>query len=362
MALAQRAGELWDQAREASGHAIIAPHGNALYGAAWRTRSFARLQESASSNRLQVETLSPAEVYRRYPAFEIPEDHAGLFDVQAGWIDVDASIASSHAYARSLGVECFFDQPVKAWDATETRFACIWRMTPSPRAAWSLPRAPGRSELLRDLQLPLAVKRKVVAWFDPSDAGAFRGGSRTRLLLSGEFHLWVPQHARPGRQMAEHPGGSFLPDADIAIQPPGPADLNPIAAIAAKNMPRLAGNYSEARARLRRSATCLYTMTPDDDFIVDHHPEFKNVVFAAGFSGHGFKFAPLIAVALADLVLAGENVITHRFPFAWPFVAPGGAQPTTISNRGGDESFAPSGDDSAACSPARTTSWSFRVK
>jgi glycine/D-amino acid oxidase-like deaminating enzyme len=40
---------------------------------------------------------------------------------------------------------------------------------------------------------------------------------------------------------------------------------------------------AEARSRLRHSATCLYTMTPDDDFIVDRHPEFKNVVFAAGF-------------------------------------------------------------------------------
>ena len=45
----------------------------------------------------------PAEVFRRYPAFEIPEDYVGLFDVQAGWIDVDASIASSLAYAQSLG-------------------------------------------------------------------------------------------------------------------------------------------------------------------------------------------------------------------------------------------------------------------
>jgi glycine/D-amino acid oxidase-like deaminating enzyme len=40
-------------------------------------------------------------------------------------------------------------------------------------------------------------------------------------------------------------------------------------------------------------------MTPDDDFIVDRHPEHSNVVFAAGYSGHGFKFAPVIAVALA---------------------------------------------------------------
>jgi glycine/D-amino acid oxidase-like deaminating enzyme len=78
-------------------------------------------------------------------------------------------------------------------------------------------------------------------------------------------------------------------------------------------MPRLAGDYEQARSRLRHSATCLYTMTPDDDFIVDHHPEFTNVVFAAGFSGHGFKFAPLIAVALADLLQQGKTSLPIDF-------------------------------------------------
>ena len=54
-------------------------------------------------------------------------------------------------------------------------------------------------------------------------------------------------------------------------------------------------------------------MTPDDDFIVDHHPDFRNVVFAAGFSGHGFKFALLIAVALADLLQLGETSLPIDF-------------------------------------------------
>jgi glycine/D-amino acid oxidase-like deaminating enzyme len=54
-------------------------------------------------------------------------------------------------------------------------------------------------------------------------------------------------------------------------------------------------------------------MTPDDDFIVDRHPEYNNVVFATGFSGHGFKFAPVIAVALADLALLGKTSLPIGF-------------------------------------------------
>ena len=54
-------------------------------------------------------------------------------------------------------------------------------------------------------------------------------------------------------------------------------------------------------------------MTPDENFIVDRHPQFKNVVLAAGFSGHGFKFAPLIAEALADLVMQGQTALPIGF-------------------------------------------------
>jgi glycine/D-amino acid oxidase-like deaminating enzyme len=51
----------------------------------------------------------------------------------------------------------------------------------------------------------------------------------------------------------------------------------------------------------------MYTMTPDENFIIDRHPGFRNVFFAAGFSGHGFKFAPVVGLVLADLVVNGRT-------------------------------------------------------
>jgi glycine/D-amino acid oxidase-like deaminating enzyme len=167
--------------------------------------------------------------------------------------------------------------------------------------------------LLHSLQLPLKVKRKVLAWFDPLSPELFAPGRVPVFSFSENFVYGFPHVPGLGVKMAEHIGGSYLPSADSPVPPPAPADLDPMAAIAANYMPRLAGDYNQARSRLRHSATCLYTMTPDDDFIVDHHPEFTNVVFAAGFSGHGFKFAPLIAVALADLLEQGKTSLPIDF-------------------------------------------------
>ncbi|MFO0842612.1 MAG: FAD-dependent oxidoreductase [Gemmataceae bacterium] len=52
-------------------------------------------------------------------------------------------------------------------------------------------------------------------------------------------------------------------------------------------------------------SVCTYTLTPDRHFLIDLHPEADGVVFAAGFSGHGFKFAPVVGEILADLALDG---------------------------------------------------------
>ena len=52
---------------------------------------------------------------------------------------------------------------------------------------------------------------------------------------------------------------------------------------------------------------CIYTLTPDRHFFVGLHLEAEGVAVAAGFSGHGFKFAPVIGEVLADLALAGRT-------------------------------------------------------
>ena len=53
--------------------------------------------------------------------------------------------------------------------------------------------------------------------------------------------------------------------------------------------------------------TCMYTLTPDRDFLIGPHPDHPNVLIAAGFSGHGFKFSTLVGRILADLATTGTT-------------------------------------------------------
>jgi monomeric sarcosine oxidase len=310
--LAQRAGELWDQAAEQLGTPLL--HRTGMLYMGHPGEAFIReIVDSASINRLDMETLSADDVYRVFPAFEIPENHVGLFDAQAGWLDVDSSITRSHAQAAALGVECCFDRPVESWRASATEASVQLENHSITAASLVITAGSWTGSLLRDLQLPLTVKRKVIAWFDPMAPELFAADRIPVFTFAENLIYGFPNMPGLGVKLAEHLGGSYLADADSLVTPPGPADLDPMAAIAAKYMPKLLGRDAGTRSRMRHSATCLYTTTPDEDFIVDHHPEFHHVVFAAGFSGHGFKFAPLIAAALADLVEQGKTSLPIDF-------------------------------------------------
>ena len=58
---------------------------------------------------------------------------------------------------------------------------------------------------------------------------------------------------------------------------------------------------------------CLYTMSPDQHFIVDHHPDHPHIVFAAGLSGHGFKFTSVLGKALSEMAMDGKTELPVKF-------------------------------------------------
>ena len=69
----------------------------------------------------------------------------------------------------------------------------------------------------------------------------------------------------------------------------------------------LADHIPAANGELVTAKTCLYTVTPDGDFIIDRMPGTPNIIVASPCSGHGFKFAPVIGEILADLATAGTT-------------------------------------------------------
>jgi glycine/D-amino acid oxidase-like deaminating enzyme len=274
---------------------------------------FGYVAECARVHMIEMQRLQAEEVRQRYPVFQIPDEYVGMFDPEAGWIDVHAALLQSRSEAELLGAEIHLHSQVLGWKATkgsetvqtaDGEYQALRLIVTA--GAWA-------NTLLRDLGLPLTVRRKVLAWFEPLAPQMFDEGWAPVFTFPENWIYGFPDIHGQGVKLAEHLGGEDVASADGEIAAPNAADIDPIRATMAKYTPSLAGAPPGSVAKLLRSEVCLYKLTSDEDFLIDHHPEHPEVVFAAGFSGHGFKFAPLIGQALAELAINARTVINIDF-------------------------------------------------
>jgi sarcosine oxidase len=156
--------------------------------------------------------------------------------------------------------------------------------------------APGAwaPELVR-LGVPMRVERRVQHYWRPTDPAAFE---RLPVWIwgSGERTGYGLPAVESGRvKAALHWGtGGEAVDPDTAMAPARPDEVAEIRDWVTGRLPGL-GDWMGAKP-------CLYTLTPDEHFVLGKHPAHPNVAVACGFSGHGFKFVPVIGEILADLV------------------------------------------------------------
>jgi sarcosine oxidase len=232
----------------------------------------------------------------------------GVLEPRAGILFPEACVEATLKSAARAGAELHVDDGVQAWRAdgggVEVR---------SASGSWSAHRlviAAGAwlPPLLPDL--PLTVERQVLHWFEPRrDAAAFAPEVCP-------ISLWEVENGRifyafpdlgDGVKAALHHEGETT-DAEHVRRDVSAEDEATVRSLVARLLPAAAG-------RRRESCVCLYTNTPDHDFLIDRHPEHEPVFIVSPCSGHGFKFAPVIGEAVADLVTGGASRFDLR-PFS----------------------------------------------
>lgn len=250
---------------------------------------------SADAHGLPYEWIDAAEVRRRWTAINVDDSwHAG-FDPNAGFLMIEPALRGMANLAIQLGAEFITGTTIKTWGSTGSD---AWvRTGESQYSADQLIIAGGAwmPELLEGLGLPIVIQRKVLFWLDV-DAPERFGPDRFPVFLTDSSHGEIygfPILADEGLKIARHDGG----DATTANS----VDRTVRAGEASEVLPLAQSLFRGVTGGVISSLVCLYTRTPDTNFIIDRHPAHENVVIAAGFSGHGFKFAPAIGQMLADM-------------------------------------------------------------
>jgi sarcosine oxidase len=260
--------------------------------------------ESAQEQGIEHEVVDAAEIRRRWPAFKVDDDSAGLYDPGAGMIRPERAIAAQLNAAERLGATFRFGERAIDWRPAGGGGLEV-ETASGVYAAGHLVIAAGAwtGNFVPDLELPLEVERMPVFWFEPA-APAAAGLDRLPVWIfdtdfDGAFYGF-PFEPEVGLKVARHHSGEVIADVDSVDRSEHPADADRVRSFARRHMP-------VADAPGRGSMVCLYTNTPDLHFVIDVHPAVRGVSFASACSGHGFKFAPVVGEILADLALTGAT-------------------------------------------------------
>lgn len=260
--------------------------------------------EAVAQEGVDVEFLTADEARRRFPQFTFENAESALLDKTGGFISSVEAVESLAALARESGAQIHENTVVHGFDPAadpvkvETSRGTLEteRLVVAP-GAWA-------KELLPFLKPSLNIARQTVAYFTPEDDPA--------AYLPGRFPVWayreqdennlfygMPVFGRAGVKVGRHLRVGVDDDPD---NPPDAVDEEKIADVR-RFMARF---FTCKNWTLAGAEHCLYTNAPNEDFIIDLHPENPRIAFGAGFSGHGFKFGPLTGRLLAELAWEGK--------------------------------------------------------
>ena len=299
--IVQRAYELWAELEEESGRELYLQTGGLMFGSSG-SEMIAGVETSAKTHNLAYEKLSADEVRQRYDIFRPDEDMTAIFDPRAGILYPEDCVQAHIDLARNHGSELLLDQPALSW--TSTSNGVTVETSEGTYNAQSLILSAGAwlPQLLDGLDIPLHVERQVLLWYEPISNAHLFGPDECPIFIwdtGPGVHFYGFPNLGTGVKVARmHFGDSSDPD-DLR-RTTDSADHLPVRSFLEHYMPDVPG-------RLKSAEACMFTNTPDEDFLIDLHPEHSNVVIASPCSGHGFKFASAMGEILADLATTGES-------------------------------------------------------
>lgn len=301
--LVLRAYELWRKLEADSGARLLNITGGVILGAA----DGPMVRSGTAGARLHgipFEVLERAEANRRFPAIELDAGEVAVVEPHAGYLAPEECIRAHLKMADLAGAELHFEEKALAWKAEAGRVELRTERATYEAEHLVITAGPWANEALRGV-FPLRVTRQVMAWTQPrGGVGPFVAG-KFPVFLS-DFGDGRPAYGFPaidgpagGVKAAIHGGGAeCAPETvDRTIHE---ADLRELQEKVGKRMPAL-------RGEVLRAQTCLYTVTPDEHFVIGAHPQAAECTLACGFSGHGFKFASVVGEILADLSTVGAT-------------------------------------------------------
>jgi sarcosine oxidase len=297
-----RAYELWEELAGLSGLEVYKMTGGLFIGPP-ECLTVAGSLRAAREWSLDHEVFDAPEIRRRFPTFTPGADDVAVYEAKAGFARPEMTVQAHIDLAAREGATLRFGEEVTGWSdgprgvtvTTGSGTYTAGQLVICP-GAWA-------PELLTDLGIPITIERQVLYWLDPAGGiGPFE-----------DHPIYIDENAS-GQQIYGFPaidgpaGGvktAFFRKGQVCT--PDTIDRT----VRAREVDEMRDRVTQLLPALSgpavHTATCMYSNTPDEHFVITRPHDYDNVTVACGFSGHGFKFVPVVGEVLADLATTGAT-------------------------------------------------------
>ncbi|WP_248897743.1 N-methyl-L-tryptophan oxidase [Haloplanus halobius] len=300
--LVRRAFALWNRLDATHPRQLLHAVGSVDVGPDDDESVYAGSKRACEAHDIDHDELSGAVLNERFPGYDLPPEHRAVYQADGGFLHCEQCIVAHVQAAHDHGATVRARETVESWDADETgvtvrtdRGEYVADRLVVTAGAWT-------GQLLPSLSGLLQPERQVLGWFQPTEPERFAPENFPVFVADvPEGHFYgFPTYEIPGFKVGKYRHREETGSPSELAREPDHEDERILRSFTERYFPSAAGPTM-------RLSTCMFTNTPDSDFLVDIHPDHENVVVGAGFSGHGFKFASAIGEALADLALDGET-------------------------------------------------------
>lgn len=290
-----RAYDNWKQLESESGRRLLYPTGILEVGPA-DGMLLEGVRQAASDYHLDLEEITHKDFQQRFPGFVLPEGSEAVFEPDGGFLLVEECVRTYMQLASGLGARLEIGQSVKSWSCSDRRVEvrCERETFTAERlvvtaGAWA-------ADLLKQIGVEFRVLRKHLHWY-AANPGAYQLDNHSPVFFyetDQGCYYGFPSLDQRTIKVAQHTGGERVEDPLNCQRDVDPRERSEVEEF-------LESHLKEVSMQPEQHAVCMYTMTADAHFVVDRVRGFDNVVFAAGLSGHGYKFASVLGEILADL-------------------------------------------------------------
>ena len=310
--LVLRSNEIWEELEVATGRSLMTRCGglvlalSGLVGSHHGSSSFLRdTLDAAGAFGIPHERLSADEIRRRFPQFHLVAEEEGYFEPSAGFLRPEACVETQIEQARKLGAEVRMQETVLALKATGSTVQITTNQTRYAAAKVILTAGPWIAQFLPpEYAQHFNVYQQTLCWFDL--------GCNPERFAPELFPVFIWITGTSVRDMMYGFPAVNGPDGGIKMATERYEDIvdpdNVAREVSAASVHEMyeeyvAPRFPDVSSRCLRTATCLYTVTPDAKFIIDCADAEQNILFASACSGHGFKHSPAVGEALAQRAL-----------------------------------------------------------